>query len=153
MKQKVTPLLIMVALLTTPLTATAAGKKRPTIEEVKERAAKARAKGKEVIVKLRAGTKILVGDKALSFEFTKDARVSGRVTETRENDFTLSGTSRDTGEVTAVISYSNVVSIKRPSGFEKTLKAIGMYSALGALTAGLLPIYLVLALTGQLPSC
>jgi hypothetical protein len=153
MKRKVILSLIMAALLATPLAASAAGKRTPTADEIKARAAEAKAKGKKVVVKLRAGTKILVGDKAQPFEFTKGARVSGRVTEIRENDFTLSGASRDTGEVTAVISYSNVVSIKRPSGFEKALKAVGMYSALAALTAGLLPIYLVLALTGQLPSC
>ena len=153
MKLKVTPLLIMTALLMTPLTAGAAGKKTPTIEEVKERAAKARAKGKEVVVKLRAGTKILVGEKALPFEFTKDARLSGRVKEVRENDFTLSDTKDGKGEVTTVISYASVVSITRPNAFVKTLKAIGEYSLLGAVGVAILPLYAIVALLNGGPTC
>ena len=153
MRQKVTPLLIMMALLMTPLTAGAAGKRTPTTEEVKARAAEAQAKGKKVVVKLRAGTKVLVGDKAWPFEFIRSESLSGRVKEVRENDFTLSDTSDDTGEVTTVISYADVLGIKRPSAFAETLKAIGKYSLLGSLGLAFMPVYAVLALMGRVPNC
>src|SRR4051812_44994332 len=145
MKQKVIPLLIITALLTAPLTASAAGQNRPRVDEVKTRAAEFQSKGKEVVVKLRAGTKILVGNKALSFEFIRSANLSGKVKEMRENDFTFSSSSSRTGEVTAVISYADVLSIKHPSGFEKALKNVGKYSMGGALIPVFLPLFGVLA--------
>ena len=153
MKRKAILPLIMAALLTTPLTASASGKRTQTTEEVKARAAEAQAKGKKVVVKLRAGTKVLSGRKAEPFEFIESASLSGRVKEVRENDFTLSDTSDGKGEVTAVISYADVLSIKHPSGFEKALRAVGKYSLGGAAAVVILPLYGVLALMGQLPSC
>ena len=153
MKRNLILCLIAAILLATPSTASAAGKKTPTTEEVKERAAEAQAKGKKVVVKLRAGTKILIGEKALPFEFTKDASLSGRVKEVRENDFTLSDTKDGKDEVTTVISYANVVSIKRPNAFVKTLKAIGEYSLLGVAGVAILPLYAIVALLNGGPTC
>ena len=153
MKQKVNSLLIMMALLATPLTAGAAGQKTMTVDEVKARAAEAQTKGKEVVVKVRPGAKILVGSKAFPFEFIRSASLSGRVKELRENDFTFSSTSAGTGEVTAVISYTDVLGIKHPSGFAKALKSVGKYSLLGMAIPAILPLYGVLALMGRLPRC
>ena len=155
MKRKVILSLMMtMSLLATPLTASAAGKRTPTADEIKARAAEAKAKGKKVVVKLRAGTKVLVGEKALPFEFTKSASLSGRVKEVRENDFTLSDTSDGKGEVTAVISYANVSSInKPPPAFVRTLKAIGEYSLLGVVGAAILPLYAIVALLNGGPTC
>jgi hypothetical protein len=153
MKRKVILSLIVAALLMTPSAAGAAGKTTPTTEELKARAAEARAKGKKVVVKLRAGTKVLVGDKAWPFEFIRSASVSGRVKEVRENDFTLSDTSAATGEVTTVISYPDVLGIKHPSEFLKTLKAVGKYSLLGPAAVAFMPVYIIAALLGHVPSC
>jgi hypothetical protein len=154
MKQKIIPLFIMMALLAAPLTVGAAGKNTLTVDEVKARAVEAQAKRREVVVKLRPGTKILVGDKAFPFEFLRSASLSGRIKEMRENDFTLSSASPRTGEVTAVISYADVSSIKRPpSGFEKVLKNVGKYSLRGAAGFAILPLYGILALSGRLPRC
>ena len=154
MKQKIVPLLIMMALLAAPLTVCAAGQNSLTVNEVKARAAEAQSKSREVVVKLRPGTKILIGDKAFPFEFLRSASLSGRIGEMRENDFTLSSTSQRTGEVRAVISYADVSSINHPpSGFEKVLKNIGKYSLLGAGGFAILPLYGVMALLGRLPRC
>lgn len=153
MKQKVNTLLLMMALFAAPLTVGAAGQKTITVDEVKTRVAEAQTKGKEVVVKLRPGTRILVGNKALSFEFIHRASLSGRIKEIRETDFTFSDTNARTGEVTAIISYSDVLSIKRPSGFEKALKSVGRFS-LGVLAIPVvLPLYGLLALMGELPTC
>ena len=153
MKQKVKSLLIIMALLASPLTAGAAGQAGMTVDEVKGRAAEAQAKGKEVVIKVRPGTTILVGNKAFPFEFIHSASLSGRVKEMRENDFTFSSTDSHTGEVTAVISYADVLSIKHPSGFAKALKNIGKYSLLGMAIPVILPLYGIMALIGQLPKC
>jgi hypothetical protein len=151
MKQKAITLLIISLLLATPLTASAAVQKTVTVDEVKARAAE--ATGKEVVVKLRRGTKIMVGNKAFPFEFTRDASLSGKIREARAEDFTLSSTSSRTGEVMAVISYADVLSIKRPSGFAKALKNVGRYSLIGTMMPALIPLYGILALMGRLPSC
>lgn len=153
MKQKVIRPLIMMTLLTASLTVGAAGQSRLTVGQVKARAAIAQTKGKEVAVKLTPGTRILIGAKELSFEFIKGGSLSGIVKEMRENDFTLASKSPRTGEVTAVISYTDVLSINRPSGFAKALKAIGKYSLMGPAAVGFLPVYAILALMGDLPSC
>jgi hypothetical protein len=153
MKRKVIQLLIIVALLAAPLTVGAAGQNTITVEEIKGRAAEAQAKRREVVAKLRPGTKILVGDKAFPFEFMRSANLSGRIKEMRENDFTLSSTSPRKGEVIAVISYADVLSIKHPSGFEKALKNVGKYAGLGAAAVPLAPLFLIADLLGLIPKC
>ena len=153
MKKRVSSLLIMIALLAAPLTIGAAGQNTIKVDEVKARAAAAQTKGRKVVVKMRPGTKILIGAKAFPFEFIRSASLSGRVKEIREKDFTFSSTSAHTGEVTAVISYTDVLSIKHPSGFEKALKNIGKYSLIGMMLPTILPLYLVLGLLGRLPQC
>lgn len=153
MKRKVNTLLIIVALVTAPLTVGAAGQNAIIVDEVKARAAEAQTKGKEVVVKVRSGARILLGSKAFPFDFIRSTSLSGRVTEIREKDFTFSSTSARTGEVTAVINYADVLSIKHPSGFAKALKSVGKYSLLGAALPAILPLYGVLALMGRLPKC
>ena len=153
MKQRVSSLLIIVALLAAPLARGVAGQNTIKVNEVKARAAEAQTKGREVVVKIRPGTKILIGAKAFPFEFIRSASLSGRVTEIREKDFTFSSTSAHTGEVTAVISYTDVLSIKHPSGFEKAIKSIGKYSLIGMMIPTILPLYIVLGLLGRLPKC
>lgn len=153
MKQKVISLLIIAALLAAPLTVVAAGRNTITVEELKARAAKAQAKRSEVVVKLRAGTKILVGDKAFPFEFIRSGNLSGRVTEMREKDFTLSSANPRKGEFRAVISYADVLSFKHPSGFEKALKNVGKYTAAGAAAVPLVPLFLIADLLGLIPRC
>jgi hypothetical protein len=153
MKQKVKSLLIIIALLAAPLRVGASGQTMISVDEVKGRAAEAQNKGREVVVKVRPGTKILIGNKAFPFEFIRSASLSGRVKEMREKDFTFSSTSSRTGEVTAVISYADVLSIKHPSGFAKALKNVSKYSLMGMAIPAILPLYGVLALLGRLPKC
>ncbi|MFL6208151.1 MAG: hypothetical protein ACJ74W_04835 [Pyrinomonadaceae bacterium] len=153
MKQKVTSLLIIIALLAAPLTAIAAGRPTQTVAETKARAAEAQAKAKEVVVKVRAGTKILVGKKEFPFEFLKSASLSGRVTELREQDFTFAQTGDHNSEVITAISYADVLSIKHESGFRKALKNVGKYSLGGVEIPVFLPLFGVLALLGRLPDC
>ena len=153
MKQKVIRLLIIMSLLTAPLTVSAAGQKTITVNEVKARAVEAQTKGREVVVKLRPGTRILIGDKAVPFEFIHISSLGGRVKEIREQDFTFSSTSARTGEVTAVIGYADVLSIKHPSAFIKALKKFGKYSLIVAEIPAFIPLYGLLALLGELPQC
>ncbi len=153
MKQKINSLLIIMVLLAAPLTVGAAGQNALTIDEARARAVESQTKKKEVVVKVRPGTKILVGDKAFPFEFIRSASLSGRVKEIREKDFTFSSTSAKTGELIAVISYADVLSIKRISGFEKALKNVGKYSLRVLEIPAVLPLYGILALLGQLPEC
>src|SRR5690349_5954540 len=124
MKQKTINLLIIMAVFATTLSANAAAQNTVKFDEVKARASEFQAQGKEVIVKLRPGTRILVGPRASAFEFTHVANLSGKVKEMRENDFVFSGTSSGRGEVIAVISYADVLSIKHPSGFEKAFRKV-----------------------------
>jgi hypothetical protein len=153
MKQQTITLLIIMALFTTSLRANAAGQDTVKFDEVKAHAAEFQAKGKEVVVKLRPGTRILVGPGASAFEFTHVASLSGKVKEMRENDFVFSGTSSRTGEVIAVISYADVLNIKHPSGFEKAFRKVGKYSLMGVLVPAILPLYTIMALLGRLPDC
>lgn len=153
MKRKVNTILLMIALFVAPLVVSAEGQKTETVDKVKTRAAEALTKGKEVVVKLRPGTKILVGKKDLPFEFIRSASLSGRIKELRDKDFTFSDSSDRMGDVTTVISYTDVVSIKRPSGFEKALKSVGRYSLGVVAIPVVLPLYGLLALIGELPAC
>jgi hypothetical protein len=153
MKQKALPLIIVLSLLAAPLTINAAGQNTSTVEAIKSRVGEALSNGKEVIVKVRPGAKILVGKKEFPFEFTDSARLSGKVTEWREKDFTFAESGSRKGEVTAVISYADVLSIKRLSGFDKILKNVGKVS-LGIMAIPvILPLYGILAMLGQLPEC
>jgi hypothetical protein len=153
MKQKIITLVIIMTFLAAPLTVGAAGQNTLMVDEVKARAAEAQTKEREVIVKVRPGTKIFVGNKAFPFEFINSASLSGRVKEMREKDFTFSSVSNRTGEVTAVISYADVLSIKHLSGFEKTLKNISKNSLRGIELPVFLPLYSIMALLGRLPKC
>ena len=151
MRQKAIPALIMMAILAAPSSAATAGRGAPTADEIKVRAAAARSEGREVVVKLRAGAKILIGEKELPFEFMRRASLSGKIKEVREKDFTLAQKDGRAGEITTVVSYDDVLSVKRPSGFKKALKNVGKYSLGGAAVPVVLPLYGVMALLGRLP--
>ena len=153
MKRAMVALVIMAAVYAAPLNAGAAGRKIVTIDEIKARAAEAQGGGKKVVVKLRAGAKILVGDKSFPFEFLRDASLSGRIKETRENDFTFADKDSGGREVTSVINYADVLSIERPSGFARTMRKVGKYTLLGAAIPIVLPLYMIAALAGVLPKC
>ncbi|HVG29943.1 MAG TPA: hypothetical protein VM864_09615 [Pyrinomonadaceae bacterium] len=153
MKHEVVSGLIAAALLLAPLAGSAAGQNVATAEAVKARAAEAQARAREVVVKLRPGTKILVGEKELTFEFLKSASLGGRIKEMREKDFTLAQPNGRAGEVMAVIGYDDVLSVKHPSGFKKALKNVGRYSLGGVEPPVFLPLYGVMALLGRLPRC
>ena len=148
MKPKAIPLLIIV-LLAAPLTAVARGDNNLAVHQIKARTADAQTRKREVVVKLRPGTKILIGKKAYPFELIRGANLSGRVKEMREQDFTFSGTSARTGEVTAVIRYDDVLGITHSSGFKKVLKKVGEYSLGAAAMAIILPVYSLAALLGH----
>lgn len=153
MKRRTMSGLIVMALFAAPLTVGAARQKTLTSDAVKVRAAEAQAKGREVVVKLRPGTKILIGKKEFPFEFLRSASLSGRVKELREKDFTFVETDTRTREITAVISYEDVLSVKHLSGFQKTLKNVGKYSLGGIELPAFLPLYTIMALLGRLPDC
>lgn len=151
MKQAAISWLIVAAVLMSPAAGSAAGQKTATADAVKARAAEAQASGREVVVKVRPGTKILVGEKELPFEFLKSASLDGIIKETREKDFILAEPNGRAGEIMAVIGYDDVLSVKHPSAFKKALKNIGRYSLGAAELPVFLPIYAVLAVTGRLP--
>lgn len=152
MKQKVVSLLIVWALMAAAFTADVTGQSRGTTEEVKIRAAEYQSKGKEVVVRVRAGAKILVGKKEFPFAFSENANLSGRVKELRDKDFVLAEKGGHT-EITAVISYDDVLNIKHLSGFEKTFKGVGRIS-LGLIAIPVvLPLYGIMAMLGRLPEC
>ena len=153
MKHGVITGLMAAAVLLATSAGSAAAQDTAAAEAVKARAADAQAKGREVVVKVRPGTKILVGEKELTFEFLKSASLAGRIKETREKDFTLAEPNGRAGEIMAVISYDDVLSVKHPSGFKKALRSVGRYSLGGAAVPVFLPLYGIMALLGRLPSC
>ena len=153
MKQKAIPLIIVLSLLVAPLTISAAGQNTRTVDAIKSRVGEALSNGKEVVVTVRPGAKVLVGKKEFPFEFASSASLSGKVIEWRENDFTFAETGGRNGQVTAVISYADVSRIKHLSGFDKILKNVGKVS-LGVMAIPVvLPLYGIMAMLGRLPGC
>jgi hypothetical protein len=152
MKRRLISCLLAAAFLAaaSPEGAAAQGGTKP--EEVKARAAEAQSEGKVVVVKLRAGGRVLVGKKELPYEIRRGDSFGGRIREVREKDFTLVESDGRT-EIASVISYDDVLSVYHPSRFKKALKIVGRTSLGVSLMPVLLPLYGILALTGQLPSC
>lgn len=117
-------------------------------EEVLARVKKAQAERRSVRVRFR---------KEFSW-FKEEFTVTGKVGETRENVFVFVPDDKNsaaawkaTGE--DVVRYEDVVSVRYPSKVKKFFKGVGI----GAMGAGavfvVMPVYGVLALLGELPSC
>lgn len=153
MRRKVIATLVLTALLSSPLTAGAAANDARRAEEIRARAAEARAKGREVVVHLRAGARILVGKKELPFESARAYGLSGKIREVREKDFVLAEPDGRSGEIASVISFDDVTGVEHPSRFKKVLGGIGRVSLGVAVAPVILPLIGVLALIGQLPEC
>ena len=153
MKQKVIARLIVTALIASHLTTVAAGQTTATVDEIKTRAAEAQTKGKEVVVKIRAGAKVGVGKMGFPFEFLRSGSLRGRITELRAQDFIFTEKDDHKSEFTSILKYADVLSIKHESGFKRTLHSVGRYSlGVGAIPI-FLPLYGVLAVLGRLPEC
>ncbi|MFL6228021.1 MAG: hypothetical protein ACJ741_04485 [Pyrinomonadaceae bacterium] len=152
MKRRLIACLVATAVLSAAAPAGVAAQGEPKVEEVKARAAKAQAEGKTVVVKLREGAKVFVGGKEVPYHFKRGESFDGRIREARDKDFTLVESDGRT-EIATVISYDDVLSVEHPPRFKRALKVVGRTSLGVTLLPVLLPLYGILALTGQLPSC
>lgn len=152
MKEKLISCLIAAALLVAVAPARAAAQGETKSEEVKARAARAQSEGKTVVVKLREGAHVLIGGRELSYNVKRGESFDGKIREAREKDFTLVESDGRT-EIAAVIGYDDVLSVEHPPRFKRALRGVGRVALGGALMPVLLPLYGILALTGQLPSC
>jgi hypothetical protein len=129
-----------------------AGDEQPR-EEVVARVKKAQAERRRVRVTLR---------KEFSW-FKQEVTLTGRVGEVREKGFTFEPDDKDDvaflkgkGMVAAVL-YDDVASVHDHSKVKKFFKDLGKGAGIGAMGAGaffiVMPVYGVLALLGELPSC
>lgn len=152
MKLRLISCLIASALLSAAAPAGSAAQGDLKVEEMKARAAEAQAEGKTVVVKLREEAHVVVGGREVPYHIKRGESFDGKIKEAREKDFTLVESDGRT-EIAAVIGYNDVLSVEHPSRFKRALKGVGRTSLGGALLPVLLPLYGILALTGQLPSC
>ncbi|MFL6256609.1 MAG: hypothetical protein ACJ74T_16510 [Pyrinomonadaceae bacterium] len=122
-------------------------------EEVVARVNKAHAENRRVQVKFK---------KEFAW-FKEEVTLTGRVGEVREKGFTFEPDDKDyvaflkgKGMVAAVL-YDDVASVRYPSKVKKFFKDVGKGVGIGAMGVGaffvVMPIYGVLALLGELPSC
>jgi hypothetical protein len=122
-------------------------------EEVVARVKKAQAERRHVQVKFK---------KEFAW-FKEEVTLSGRVGEVREKGFTFEPDDKDDvaflkgkGLVAAVL-YDDVASVRYPSKVKKFFKDVGKGVGIGAMGVGaffvVMPVYGVLALLGELPSC
>jgi hypothetical protein len=118
-------------------------------EEIVARVKKAQAERRRVRVRFK---------KEFAW-FKEEVTLAGRVGEVREKGFTFEPDDKDSvaflkgkGMVAAVL-YDDVASVRYPSKVKKFFKGVGI----GVMGAGaffvVMPVYGVLALLGELPSC
>ena len=115
---------------------------RPVSEKFAARLKKAQAENRRVEVKLKNGVNLL-----------------GRVGEVRERGFTFEPDNKADADalrgmnMVAAVLYEDVAVVQYPSKARKFFKGLGFgFRAAGEIVA-FLPVYGVLALLGELPSC
>jgi hypothetical protein len=152
MNQKVICVLILMVLLGSPF-GVCIGQTKDPLDATKERAAQAHTKKQEVVITVRNRARVLVGPKALPYVFHANVSLGGKITEIRDETFTLTSGQAGKDQVDTIISYDDVLIIKHLSGFGKAMKGAGrVFGGIGA-GAVVLPVYGILALLGKLPDC
>jgi hypothetical protein len=114
------------------------------------------ARREEVLARLNdARTK----NRRVTIKFKNGASVTGRIGEVRERGFTFQPDGYD-GEKTlseqnafAAVLYENIAAVEHPSKVKGFLKKVGYGFVLGGAAIIILPVYGVVAMLGQLPSC
>ena len=117
-------------------------------EEVVARVKKAQAERRSVRVRFR---------KEFSW-FKEEYTVTGKVGEVRENVFIFVPDDKDSAAAWKVtgkdaVRYEDVVSVRYPSKVKKFFRGVGLGAAGAGAFFVVMPMYGVLALLGELPSC
>jgi hypothetical protein len=145
MRRTILSCLAALAILTAAVPGLAAGegsRRQLTPDEVAALVKSVRDKGRQVTIRLKNG-----------------ARVNGTVDEVRERGFTIipynfaARMSLKRENAAAAIFYDDVASVEREPKVKRFFRKVGEGFALGGLTVTILPVFMVAAVLGKLPSC